>query len=399
MEKRNKLNEGNIVLSKDGTYNVRLVYLASDGTRKDRRKKATTREEAETYLAQFKKEAKQAKKATTAGVEKITIEDYVTNYFLPWKLKYLKPQSYRRLESTFTHYIFNKHGKITLTKLKTKQIDSFIEELHKAGLSHSTVKKVHDAYKGLYKFAVNVKKDIHPEDNPTTGIMMIPEKKFVRNEIKWFTEEDIYSFAVEASRKYKTGLPVYKYGSVFLFVLNTGLREGELRALNKADIDLEERIMLINKSVNVVTEKLPDGSNLYRKEITTPKTMNSIRYVPLNDEAVKYAKEINQIFSEEDLFVYNGNGNLLDPGTLHKQFKMILRNAGLEERGLHTLRHGFVSALYKSGTDVMTIAEIIGDTPETVRKTYLHIDKATKMKAVQITNVTEIKEPLQLCTN
>lgn len=386
MAKR-KNGEGSIVQFKDGTYKVRLMYKTPDGRTKDRQKRAKTLAEAEAYLEKFRREAEQANRVSTSGIDNVTLQQYVEELFLPWKMKYLKPQSYRRVESIFTHHIFAKHGDVAMVKLTGGQIEEFLEELHADGLSHSTVKKVHDGYKSLYKFAVNVKKDIHPEDDPTTGVRMIPEKYFVKNDIKWLTAEEICAFANEATRKFKTGAPVYKYGSVFLFTLNTGLREGELRALHKEDIDLKNRVIYIGKSVNVVAEKRDNGSNAYHKELTTPKTRNSIRYVPLNDEAVKYAEKILADFPSGELFIYSNAGKLVDSGTLYKQFKSIMRNAGLDERGIHTLRHTFVSVMYKNGIDVMTIAEIIGDTPETVRKTYLHIDKSTKMQAVQTVNI------------
>ncbi len=386
MAKR-KNGEGSIVQFKDGTYKVRLMYKTPDGRTKDRQKRAKTLSEAENYLEKFRREAEQANRISTSSIDVITVRQYVDELFLPWKLKYLKPQSYRRVESIFYHHILPEHGDETMTKLTGGQIEAFLEELHAEGLSHSTVKKVYDGYKSLYKFAVNVKKDIHLEDDPTAGIRMIPEKYFVKNDIKWLTAEEICAFANEANRKFRTGTPVYKYGSAFLFVLNTGLREGELRALHKKDIDLENRVIYIGKSVNVVAEKTETGSNVYRKELTTPKTHNSIRYVPLNDEAVKCAEEILSTFPNGELFIYSNTGKLVDSGTLYKQFKSILRNAGLEERGVHTLRHSFVSVMYQNGIDVITIAEIIGDTPETVRKTYLHIDKSTKMKAVQTVNI------------
>lgn len=399
MKTRRKNGEGNITQLKDGTFKVRMLYTSPDGRKKDRQKRAKTYEEAEKYLAQFRREAEQAKKISTSTIDKFTLEEYVKEFFLPWKMKYLKPQSYRRVESTFLHHIFPKHGQVSMQKLSTVMIESFLEELHENGFSHSTVKKVHDGYKSLYKFAVTVRKDIHPQDNPTLGVMMIPENKFYRKEIKWLTEEEICIFAEEAARKFKTGSPAYKYGVVFLFLMNTGLREGELRALNKTDIDLENRLMFIDKSVNVVVEKRKDGTNAYSKELTTPKTRNSVRYVPLNDEAVYYAQEIFDTFIKSDLFVHNEKGSLLDSGTLHKQFNSILRSACLAERGLHTLRHTFVSALYRNGVDIVTIAEIIGDTAETVKKTYLHLDNATKMKALQKVNIIENSQRRKIESN
>ena len=384
---RKKNGEGNITKLSDNTYKVRLVYTSADGRRKDRQKRAKTLPEAERILEQFQREAEQIKKASTASIDVITLEEYVKTIFLPWKAKYLKPQSYRRIESTFIHHIFPLYGLSPLPKITSVKIQDYLEQMQRDGFSHSSVKKVHDAYSGLFRFAVNVRRDIPPQDNPTLGVMMIPEKQFTKKEIKWMTQTEISTFAKEASRLFKTGNPVYKYGTAFLFLLSTGLREAELRALNKSDVDLKNRLLYVGKSVNTVARKRIDGSNAYTKELTTPKTENSVRYVPLSEEAVSFAEEILSEFTMSDLFIHNKNGTILDSGTLHKQFNSVLRNAGLEERGLHTLRHSFVSAMYKNHVDIITIAEIIGDTPETVRKTYLHLDKAIKMQALQNINI------------
>lgn len=99
---------------------------------------------------------------------------------------------------------------------------------------------------------------------------------------------------------------------------------------------------------------------------------------------------ILQRFPKGERFIYNATNKIVRPDTLYKQFNSILNHAGLEGQcGLHTLRHTFVSALFEHGVDIYTIAEIIGDTVDTVVKTYLHLYKSRKAKAVKFINVIE----------
>lgn len=242
----------------------------------------------------------------------------------------------------------------------------------------------------MFRFAINIRRDISPEDNPMNAVHMISEHEFETKEVRWFSPQEISLFASEAGRTFKNGTDVYRYGLVYLFLLNTGLREGEVCALDKNDIDFENKLIRVTKGINTKTVKRPDGSNAYSLEVTTPKTKNSVRYVPLDGEAEKYAEMILQRFPKGERFIYNATNKNVRPDTLYKQFNSILNHAGLEGQcGLHTLGHTFVSALFEHGVDIYTIAEIIGDTVDTVVKTYLHLYKSRKAKAVKFINVIE----------
>ena len=83
MTTRKKNGEGNITKVKDGTYKVRLVYLSVDGRRKDRQRRAKSLPKAEKILLQLRREAEQAQRAITEGIDKMTIEQYVKKLFLP----------------------------------------------------------------------------------------------------------------------------------------------------------------------------------------------------------------------------------------------------------------------------------------------------------------------------
>lgn len=381
---------GSITQVDDGSFRVRLKYSNAQGKTVDRKKKASSRTEAERILRMLKKEAENALRKECfleEDIYRLSVEKYFREFFLPYKSN-LKSQSYRRLESTVETHILPYHGMKIWTQLTSEEISSLLKKMFDEGMSHSSIKKVYDAYSAMFRFAVNIRRDIDSADNPMNAVNMIAEHKFIPSEVRWFNPEEIAAFAEEAGRTFSTGMSVYKYGAVYLFLINTGLREGEVCALNKEDIDFKNRIIRVTKGINTKTEKRPDGTNKYSVVVTTPKTKNSIRYVPMNEEAEYFAKKILTDFPEGKLFIYSGSNSLVRPDVLYKQFNNIMQHAGLGGKcGMHTLRHTFVSALFENNVDIYTIAEIIGDTVETVVKTYLHLYKSRKAKAVQFVNV------------
>ena len=388
--KRNKKGEGSIVKLNSGKYRAEINYLGADGKRKKKRSPAVkTKKEAELERKKLVTELEKLKGLNSSlDIDHYTVEEYFTQKYLPYKSD-LKPQSYRRLESTIQTHIIPAHGYKIMSKITSNDIKALLNNMYDAGQSHSSIKKVYDAYSGMYKFATMVQRDIGIENNPMNAVKMIPQDKFEETTAVWLSNEQIAAFRAEAERKFKTGAYVYRYGLLFMLLINTGMREGEICALEKNDIDFKDKVIKITKGVNIVPIKQPDGSNKYEIKITTPKTRNSVRYIPMNENALRYAREIMAEFPNGNLLAYSAHETILRPDTLHKQFKRIVENAGLGDSGahIHCLRHTFVSHMFDSGVDTQTIAEIIGDNEETVRKTYLHLFKSRKAKAVEMINI------------
>lgn len=387
MAVRSKKGEGSIFETTNGTFRVELKYTDQYGKKQKFQKTVTTEAKAKKVLEKFRRDVKRARKAQTQDVALYSVEKYFREIYLPYKEKTVKPQTYRRLESTIETHIIPAHGLKIFSQLQPSDIQKLITQMTDDGLSHSSIKKVYDVYNNMFKYAVDVRLDLSTEDNPMRGVIMPSINQFTVKEIQPFAPEEITLFAAEAMRTFKTGSPVYKYGYVFVFLLNTGLRESEFCALSKKDIDFEQNIIKVSKSAYTATQKDPNGINRYSSKIGTPKTRHSIRYVPMNEEAAECVKALMKQFPKTRYLAYTTKETFVRPDTLSKQFASILEHAGLQKRGLHALRHTFVSVLFEKGVDIPTIAEIIGDTEDTVKKTYLHLYKSRKAKAVQGVNI------------
>lgn len=163
-----------------------------------------------------------------------------------------------------------------------------------------------------------------------------------------FTPEEIEKFKKECFKTWGTGKPFYQQSAAYILMLNTGLRTAELLGLHNDDIDLENKVMRIQRGVKEVgkrvgTEKQPG------REITVGKlkTASSRRVVPLNSTAIEMIKKLREefYFGEDSPLVCDENGNYTKPSNFRKRFYRILDGAKIEKKGLHSLRHTFATNL------------------------------------------------------
>lgn len=133
-------------------------------------------------------------------------------------------------------------------------------------------------------------------------------------------------------------------------VLNTGLRTGELLGLLNSDIDLECKTLTVRQGVKEVSRR--DGTEFMSgREIKVgkPKSATSKRTVPLNRTAVEMIEDLRReaCFGENTPLVCDGSGGYTRPVNFRKRYYRILKAAGIEQKGLHSLRHPYVKLMTK----------------------------------------------------
>ena len=131
-------------------------------------------------------------------------------------------------------------------------------------------------------------------------------------------------------------------------MLNTGLRTGELLGILNSDIDLENRVMHLQRGVKEITKR--DGvDDEHGREVKVGKLKStaSRRDVPLNLTAIAMVEELRKesYFGENSPIVADENGNYTRPVNFRKRYYRILKVAGIEQKGLHSLRHTFATNL------------------------------------------------------
>lgn len=189
--------------------------------------------------------------------------------------------------------------------------------------------------------------------------IIIADNKYSDKHVLVFTpseQQKLISFLQYRTDTYKAGI---------LLSLYSGLRLGELCALQSANIDTENMTIKITQTVQRIKRNGETGTHLY---CTPPKSVSSIREIPLCDEIMSYIP--NMSFSHK--YLINGD-SLMEPRTYQYKYRKYLYDAGIPYKNFHTLRHTFATNCIAQGMDVKCLSEILGhsDVKTTMNK-YVH---------------------------
>ncbi len=165
-------------------------------------------------------------------------------------------------------------------------------------------------------------------------------------------------------------MDIYKFG--ILLCLSTGLRLGEICALKWEDIDMELKLLNVNRTVQRIP--VSEGNAKTKLVEDIPKTECSRREIPLSEPLAVLLTE----FKGTDHYLLNG-AKPMEPRTYQNKFKTYLKQAGLEDTNFHVLRHTFATNCIDNGADVKSISEVLGhsDVKITLNR-YVHPSFSTK---------------------
>ena len=202
--------------------------------------------------------------------------------------------------------------------------------------------------------------------NPTENCI-IP--KIEKQEMKILHPDHISAYLDAAEQR--GALPM------FYLELVSGLRKGELVALQWSDLDEANCTISVSKQASWDTE-----GNLI---LSQPKTGNSIREVSIPRDAVELLKQEHAKHSDNPwMFPSSRTGEMYHPDSVVNLHKKILKDAGLEHIRFHDLRHTFATLALQNGVDVKTVSSMLGhyDAGFTLR-TYTHATRQMQQKAAE----------------
>jgi integrase len=391
MSKRNN-GDGSIFKVSDNKWVATIqVGKSLDGKPKRKQFSAKTEKEVKRKLAEFKKNRSILDSVQNS---QITVADYASR-FLAFKKPALKPTSYQRLNSTIDTYIIPNFNYTFFSELTTQDIQNLINEISKQK-SYSTGKKIYDCLNAMYKYDLGLPPQQQTANfNPCTNVI-VNKNSFntsltTNNEVKYFTDEELVKIQSEICRCYDTnGKPVYPYGLLFTIILNTGLRIGEILAITKKDIDLNNKTLTVSK--NVIQIKNPTGKGYITKIQNNPKTFSGNRTLSLNSASINAINALYELFPNQEYLALNSNGKPVTPQNAEKTFSQILKSCKIDSRGrkCHALRHTFATKLFMQGIDVKMVSHILGHSSTSfTRDVYISIIQKTQ--AIVMEKIPEIK--------
>lgn len=175
-------------------------------------------------------------------------------------------------------------------------------------------------------------------------------------------------------------MDIYKLGIVLC--ISTGLRLGEICSLKWKDVDLEGKVLTVNTTVQrIAADGYETKTILLEGE---PKSIFSKREIPLSDELIKL---LLPYYNNSEKYIL-GNAKPMEPRTYQEKFQKYLRQAGVEKKNFHILRHTFATNCINSGADVKSLSEMLGhsDVKITLNR-YVHPSIETKRRHINSLSV------------
>ena len=256
-----------------------------------------------------------------------------------------------------------------LTTVTEKGVQDFVLHKLNGGLSQKTIKDMlivlrmilkYGAKKNYYVYApIDV---IFPTDRERQELEVLSianQKKIMR-----FVEEN------------------FTFRNLGIFIcLSTGVRIGEICALTWEDIDTENGIIHIRKTIQRIYIRENDIRHT-ELIIDTPKTATSIRDIPMTKNLLSVLKPLRKVVNE-NFFVLTNDITPTEPRTYRNYYKKLLVKLHIPPIKFHGLRHSFATRCIESHCDYKTVSVILGHSNiSTTLDLYVHPNYEQKKKCI-----------------
>lgn len=361
MSKRGN-GEGSIRKRGDGRYEARYTVLTATGPKR-KSVYGKHREDVRDALA----------KALSDQVDGIICDDEnmsVGEYLDQWLKKCVRG-SVRQSTYDRDRILLEKHvepilGARKLSKLSPLDLQSLYRDRLDAGLSTSTVHKIHVIlHKALAQaFRWNMV--------PRNVSEMVKAPKPAPKEMHPLSPEEACEL-LDAARE-------DKFEALYVLAVTTGMRQGELLALRWSDIDLEDPEQATLSVRRTLTR---NGGRVAFGEPKTKKSRRSIRLTPQAAHALRehlecQLREIEMLgdrYEDQGLLFSTDTGRPINPSNLRQRsFLPLLEKAKLPQIRFHDLRHTCATLLLSQGTHPKFVQELLGHATIAITlDTYSHV--------------------------
>ena len=335
---------------KTGKWLIQYRYTDWQGKRRKSTKRGfATKREAEEWLRNFLITQKADFDMKFADFWKMYCADMETR---------LREHTMRTKKYIVELKILPYFGNKRVNDITAADIRQWQNELIKMGYSPTYLKTINNQLSAIFNYAVRY---YDLKSNPCAKAGSMGKSK--AEEMDFWTGEEFRRFIDSVMNKRLSYM-------AFMTLYWTGMRLGELLALNPKDVDLEKRTISITKSYQRLGKK---------DVITPPKTSKSKRVITIPEFLVAdikdYMDSLYDLQEDDRLFP-------ITKYYLEHEMQRGIKESGVKRIRLHDLRHSHASLLIELGFSPLEIANRLGhEKVETTLNTYSHLypNKQTKL--------------------
>ena len=310
----------------------------------------------------------------------------------------LKDNTFSNYKYMYTMFVEPDFGKRKIVDLKRSDIRSFYN--HLADERHVQINTIDCIHTVLHQvLELGVEDDYlryNTSDNALKELKKARNFEVTKRRALTVPEQELFEAYLSKQGQYHRWYPI------FIIMLWTGMRVGEVTGLRWCDIDLEDDTISVNHTL-VYYDKRNDERCTFA--INTPKTAAGKRIIPMLPK-VKEAFLMEKQYQEEcglesravvdgyrDFIFINRFGNVQHQGTLNKALTRIVRDCNFEildkphkkdavilpKFSNHSLRHTFTTRMCEAGVNLKVMQEILGHADaETTMDIYAEATKELK---------------------
>jgi integrase len=279
-------------------------------------------------------------------------------------------QLYSRGPRVSAGRIMGAFGDRSVADVTTAEVSAFLRGLDRDGLTPRNVNKHREVLSAMFAYACRA--DTHGlAVNPVAGTDK--RRQDPPAALDYYEVEEVEALArccekglhrgetrtIDPAERAARHAEDRRDAEAFRLLFYTGLRLGEVLTLRWADVDLEDRLLLVRRGLSAGEETLPKG--------------RQHRFVPLSTPAVATLARLanrDDFTGADDYVLANRFGRRLDPSALRRRYKRGCEAAGLRPVRLHGLRHAAGSLVART-SDAVFVRDFLGHSKLTTTNRYL----------------------------
>lgn len=295
-------------------------------------------------------------------------------YWISIKEKTVRPNTVRNYRERYHRNISKVIGKMLLIDVKPIHCQKIFSDMADEGYKTTTIYQTRIALYNMLDFA---------KENDV--IINNPCKKSVKSDMGQPSDKK-EALTIDVQRKFLEAARDQSYENQYRFVLQTGLRTGELVGLKWDDIDFKNKTLTISRTMEY-------RYKVGEWRIGPPKSGSGYRTVPLTDEAIRILKAQKEKNSKikvipmewaDQVFLCR-KGEPVKNSTYDTALFKICDKVGIKRFSMHVLRHTFATRCIEAGMMPKTLQKILGHSNIGITMNlYVHITEDEKHKEIEL---------------
>ena len=298
-------------------------------------------------------------------------------YWIGIKKQTVRPNTVRNYSERYERNIKGIIGKKLLSEVKPIHCQKIFSDMAEQGYKTTTIYQTRITLYNMLEFA---------KENDV--ILSNPCKKSVKSDIGKPSEKKV-ALTIDEQRKFLMAAAGQSYENQYKFVLQTGLRTGELVGLKWYDIDFGKRTVTISRTMEY-------RYKVGEWRVGPPKSKSGYRTIPLTDEAIRILKDQKEKNSKikviniewRDQVFLSRKGEPVKNSTYDTALFKICDKAEIRKFCMHILRHTFATRCIEGGMIPKTLQKILGHSNIGITMN-LYVDATEEEKTKEMDLVAE----------